>query len=78
MVALVGIVICAVAPNVDALIVGSAVYGLGEAVQLSFSVAVGELVPNKYRPVVLSVIFITNAPIATFGPLIGEKYAASL
>jgi MFS family permease len=70
-VALIGIIVCATAQNVNTLIVGSAVYGLGETVQLSFNVAVGELVPNKYRPMVLSFVFLTNAPIATFGPIIG-------
>lgn len=56
----------------DTLIVGSAIYGLGETVQLSFNVAIGELVPNKYRPMVLSFIFLTNAPFATFGPIISR------
>ncbi|OLN91684.1 putative MFS-type transporter C16A3.17c 3 [Colletotrichum chlorophyti] len=73
-VAIIGIIICAVAPNVNTLIVGAAVYGLGETVQLSFNVAVGELVPNKYRPIVLSAIFLTNAPISTFGPIIARKF----
>jgi len=70
-VALVGIIVCAVAQNIDSLIVGAAIYGLGETVQLSFNVAIGELVPNKYRPMVMSFIFLTNAPIASFGPVIG-------
>ncbi|KAL6404285.1 fungal trichothecene efflux pump [Ilyonectria robusta] len=73
-VALIGIIICACANNVNTLIVGSAIYGLGETVQLSFNVAVGELVPNKYRPMVLSFVFLTNAPIATFGPIIARKF----
>lgn len=72
-VALLGIIVCATAQNINSLIVGSAVYGLGETVQLSFNVAVGELVPNKYRPMVLSFVFLTNAPIATFGPTIGRS-----
>lgn len=70
-VALLGIIICAVAPNVDVLIVGAAIYGLGETVQLSFNVALGELVPNKYRPMLISFVFLTSAPIAAFGPVIG-------
>lgn len=74
-VALIGIIICAVAQNVSTLIVGSAIYGVGETVQLSFNVAIGELVPNKYRPMVLSFVFFTNAPIAAFGPLIGKSYS---
>src|SRR6266699_4495736 len=72
-VAMVGTIVCAVAQNVNALIVGAAIYGLGETVQLSFNVAIGELVPNKYRPMVLSFIFLTNAPIPTFGPIIGKS-----
>ncbi|KAK0388942.1 hypothetical protein NLU13_2519 [Sarocladium strictum] len=73
-VALIGIIVCAVAQNVDTLIVGSAIYGVGETVQLSFNVAIGELVPNKYRPMVMSFIFLTNAPIAAFGPMIARKF----
>ncbi|KPM38189.1 hypothetical protein AK830_g8362 [Neonectria ditissima] len=73
-VALIGIIVCAFAQNVNTLIVGSAIYGLGETVQLSFNVAIGELVPNKYRPMVLSFVFLTNAPIATFGPIIARKF----
>lgn len=72
-VALIGIIVSATATNVDALIVGAAIYGLGETVQLSFNVAIGELVPNKYRPMVLSFIFLTNAPFATFGPIMSEN-----
>ncbi|KAH8176649.1 fungal trichothecene efflux pump (TRI12) domain-containing protein [Sarocladium implicatum] len=73
-VALIGIIVCATAQNVNTLIIGSAIYGVGETVQLSFNVAIGELVPNKYRPMVLSFIFLTNAPIATFGPIIARKF----
>ncbi|KXH59317.1 fungal trichothecene efflux pump [Colletotrichum salicis] len=73
-VAIVGIIVCAVAHNVETLIVGAAIYGLGETVQLSFNVAVGELVPNKYRPIVLSLIFLTNAPISAFGPFVARKF----
>lgn len=71
MVALLGIIVCATAQNVNSLIIGSAVYGVGETVQLSFNVAIGELVPNKYRPMVLSFVFLTSAPIPVFGPIIG-------
>ncbi|KAI0174481.1 fungal trichothecene efflux pump [Pestalotiopsis sp. NC0098] len=73
-VALVGILVCALAKNINTLIIGSAVYGLGETVQLSFNVALGELVPNKYRPIVLSFVFLTNAPFASFGPIMARKF----
>ncbi|KAH7029838.1 fungal trichothecene efflux pump [Microdochium trichocladiopsis] len=76
-IALLGIIVCASAQNVNSLIIGSAVYGLGETVQLSFNVALGELVPRKYRPAVLSAIFASNAPIASFGPLIARKFIST-
>ncbi|KAI2620469.1 trichothecene efflux pump [Hypoxylon sp. NC1633] len=71
-VALVGIIICSAAQNVNGLIIGSAIYGLGETVQLSFNIAVGELVPNKHRPMVLSLIFMATSPIAGIGPIIAR------
>ncbi|KAI0975287.1 fungal trichothecene efflux pump [Xylaria arbuscula] len=72
LVALIGIIVCSTAQNVNALIVGSTIYGIGETVQLSFNVAIGELVPNKYRPLVLSFIFGTSAPIAGIGSVISR------
>lgn len=51
---LIGLIVGACAKNMDTLIVASAVYGLGECIQLSFGVAIGELVKNKHRPVVVS------------------------
>ncbi|KAI0409938.1 fungal trichothecene efflux pump [Xylaria palmicola] len=72
LVALVGIIVCSTAKNVNTLIVGSTIYGIGETVQLSFNVAIGELVPNKYRPAVLSFIFATSAPIAGIGSVISR------
>ncbi|TGJ82061.1 hypothetical protein E0Z10_g6707 [Xylaria hypoxylon] len=71
-VALLGIVVCSTAQNVNTLIVGSTVYGIGETVQLSFNVAIGELVPYKYRPMVISLIFATSAPIAGIGSVISR------
>ncbi|KAI1177272.1 fungal trichothecene efflux pump [Nemania sp. FL0916] len=71
-VALIGIIVCSTAQNVNTLIVGSTIYGIGETVQLSFNVAIGELVPNKYRPSVLSFIFATSAPIAGLGSIISR------
>jgi MFS family permease len=51
---LIGLIVGACAKNMDTLIIASAVYGLGECIQLSFGVAIGELVKNKHRPVVVS------------------------
>ncbi|KAF1974292.1 fungal trichothecene efflux pump [Bimuria novae-zelandiae CBS 107.79] len=71
---LIGVIVGSCAQNVDTLIVASAVYGLGECIQLSFGVAIGELVKNKHRPMVMSFIFATSAPIATFGPKIARAF----
>ncbi|KAF2651220.1 fungal trichothecene efflux pump [Lophiostoma macrostomum CBS 122681] len=74
LICLVGLIVGACAKNIDTLIVASAVYGLGECIQLSFGVAIGELVKNKHRPIVMSFIFATSAPIATFGPQIARAF----
>jgi MFS family permease len=47
--ALLGSVVCAVAPNILALIAGMTLIGLASSAQLSFAFASTELVPIKYR-----------------------------
>jgi MFS family permease len=47
--ALVGSIVCAVAPNIPALIAGMTLIGLASSAQLSFAFASTELVPIKYR-----------------------------
>lgn len=74
--ALVGSAIAAAAPNVNTLIGGNLLYGMGECIQVSFGVAIGELVPNKYRPVVISLIFLAAAPFSAFGPTIARRFIA--
>jgi MFS family permease len=71
-VAIIGIIIAASAMSVVQLIVGAVIYGIGEATQFSFPFAIGELIKNKHRPIVTSLMFGTCAPIATFGSLIGK------
>ena len=48
-IALLGSIVCAVAPNIPAMIAGETLIGLGSSAQLSFAFASGELVPMKYR-----------------------------
>ncbi|OBT52119.1 hypothetical protein VE04_06965 [Pseudogymnoascus sp. 24MN13] len=48
-IALIGSIVCAIAPNVPALIAGETLVGIGAAVQLSYAFVVGEIVPTKYR-----------------------------
>lgn len=73
LVALLGIVLCAVSQTVDTMIVANAIYALGECVQISFGAAIGELVPNRVRPMIMSGIFFSSAPFAAFGPIIARK-----
>ena len=75
-IALVGIIIGAVSQNVPTLIVGNAIYGVGECIQVSFGVAIGELVPNRDRPLIMSIIFAACAPFSAFGPTIARKFIA--
>jgi hypothetical protein len=65
-----------VAQNVETLIVANAIYGMGETVQVSFGVSLGELVPNKHRPMIMSLIFLSCAPFATFGPIMARQMIA--
>ncbi|CAK7198490.1 hypothetical protein SEUCBS139899_001151 [Sporothrix eucalyptigena] len=67
---LVGSIIACVAPNIPVLIVGSAFIGIGAGVQLSFSMVIGELIPNKYRGFGISCIFVSALPLTAFGPVI--------
>jgi MFS family permease len=52
---LIGLIVGSCAQNFNTLIVASAIYGLGECIQLSFGVAIGELVKNKHRPMVVRI-----------------------
>jgi MFS family permease len=56
------------------LIGGSVLTGIAGAVQLTFTFIVAEIVPNKYRPVVNSGLFLSTVPFAAFGPLIAELF----
>lgn len=47
--ALLGSIVCATAPNIPAMIAGMTLIGLGSSSQLSFVYTVSELVPIKYR-----------------------------
>lgn len=71
-VALVGTIITATSHSIAQLAIGSAITGIGEAVQNSYIIALPELVKNKHRPIVVSLVFASSAPFATFGSIIGE------
>ncbi|TKA69436.1 hypothetical protein B0A49_03776, partial [Cryomyces minteri] len=70
--ALIGAIIGATATHVEAIIGGNLLSGLAGAVQISFTVAIAELVPNKHRPLWIVAIFFSSFEIACFGPVIAQ------
>ncbi|KAK4941407.1 hypothetical protein LTR10_018676 [Elasticomyces elasticus] len=67
---LIGAIIACTAKSIPVLIVGSALLGIAAAVQLSFGIVIGELIPNKYRGFGISFVFVAALPVAAFGPVI--------
>ncbi len=72
--ALIGSIVCAVPPNIPAMIAGETLIGLGSSAQLSFVFAVGELVPMRYRVLANSYCYLWLIPVNGFGPVIGYAF----
>ncbi len=70
--AIVGNALGAAAQSVNMLIATNTLNGLSAAGQLSFSVVLGELVPNKQRGPYNNLVLITAVPFAVFGPPIAR------
>ncbi|KAK0854847.1 hypothetical protein LTR91_017753 [Friedmanniomyces endolithicus] len=67
----------AVAKDVNTLIGGNILGGLAGAVQISFTVAIAELVPNKHRPLWVGAIFFSSFEFACFGPVLAQVFVAN-
>jgi predicted MFS family arabinose efflux permease len=61
---LVGCIIGATAKNIDTLIGANLCNGLAAAGQLSFGIVLGELVPNKQRGPIVTLVFLSSLPFA--------------
>ncbi|OBT82408.1 hypothetical protein VE02_08399 [Pseudogymnoascus sp. 03VT05] len=72
--ALVGNIIGASAQSVNQLIGTNCLNGLAAAGQLSFNVAIGELVPNKLRGPFNALVLSTSIPFAVFGPPVARAF----
>lgn len=70
----IGSIIAATAKYPDVIIGGELLGGLAGAVQLSFTVAISELVPNKHRPIWIMALFFSSFQIACFGPVIAQRF----
>lgn len=75
--ALIGAIISATATKVESIIGGEILGGLAGSVQISFTVAIAELVPNKHRPIWIVAIFFSSFEIACFGPVIAQKFVSN-
>jgi MFS family permease len=69
---LVGCIIGATAKSVEMLIVANIFNGTGAAGQLSFGIILGELVPNKWRGPIVTIVFMSSLPFSVFGPIIAR------
>lgn len=70
---LIGCILGGAAQNVTMLIVGNGCTGIGAAGQLSFGIVLGELVPNKQRGPIVTLVFLSSLPFAVFGPVIARS-----
>jgi MFS family permease len=71
---LIGCIIGAVAKSVNMLIAANLCNGLAAAGQLSFGIVMGELVPNRLRGPVITMVFLSSLPFAVFGPVIARLF----
>ncbi|KAL4919148.1 fungal trichothecene efflux pump [Aspergillus aurantiobrunneus] len=69
---IIGCIVGARATYVEMLIAANVFNGLAGAGQLSFCIMLGELVPNKYRGVISTIVFSSSLPFAVFGPVIAR------
>ncbi|KAK7947107.1 uncharacterized protein PG986_011428 [Apiospora aurea] len=71
---IVGCVLGAAAPSVGALIAATLLNGFAAAGQLSHQVILGELVPNRLRGPIVTLVFLSSLPFAVFGPAIARLF----
>ena len=71
---LIGCIVGATAQSINQLIGANACNGLAAAGQLSFGIILGELVPNKHRGPIVTLVFLSSMPFAVFGPVIARSF----
>ena len=74
--ALLGSILGAVAQNITTLILAQVFIGLALASQLSFSICLAELIPNKWRGYNNALLFFMAIPFSTFGPIVARNFLA--
>jgi MFS family permease len=71
---LIGCIIGSCAQSVGMLIAANICTGIAAAGQLSFGIVLGELVPNRMRGPIVTLVFMSSAPFAIFGPIIARLF----
>jgi MFS family permease len=61
---LLGCIVGGTAKNIDTLVGANLMNGIGAAGQLSFGIVLGELVPNKHRGPIVTLVFASSLPFA--------------
>lgn len=74
---MIGTLISALAINVNMLIVGSMIKALAAATQLSCYYTIGELIPSKYRYLMIGAINVWNLPGQGFAPVVAQSLVAT-
>ena len=72
--ALLGSILGAAAQNIVTLIFAQVFIGLALGAQLSFSIALAELIPNRWRGYNNAFLFFMAIPFSTFGPIIARNF----
>lgn len=71
---IIGNIVGGTAHSIETLIAANACNGVAAAGQLSFGIVLGELVPNKQRGPIVTLVFASSLPFAVFGPIIARKF----
>ncbi|KAK7191532.1 hypothetical protein DPSP01_011049 [Paraphaeosphaeria sporulosa] len=69
-----GCIVGGTAKNIDTLVGANLMNGIAAAGQLSFGIVLGELVPNKHRGPIVTLVFVSSLPFAVFGPIIARTF----
>ncbi|KAK4551369.1 hypothetical protein LTR86_011210 [Recurvomyces mirabilis] len=75
--ALLGSILGAAAQNIVTIIFAQVFIGLALAAQLSFSVALAELIPNTWRGYNNALLFFMAVPFSVFGPAMARRFVIS-
>jgi len=72
--AIVGCIVAATASTVKILIGAMVLIGLGAAAQQCFAIVSNEIVPMRWRFLVMSFLYIFTVPISGLGPLVSKAF----